>query len=254
MHDLEALEKLVTRTRLADEQRAARCRELHAMMLAESPHLDAANFTVVHPDDLRRLFDGYDQRFLGGLCRRVLGDTPLRFRFSQRMTARGGSMAAYAVRGKPDQRHFELTVSSMLLFSAFRDDDKPMTLAGMPCRDRLEALQRIVEHETVHLLEMLLWGKSSCSAESFQSIARRLFGHTTFRHELITPRRRAHELGIRPGSRVRFRIDDVEHVGRVNRVTRRATVLVEDPDGAPYCDGRRYAKYYVPLGMLELIE
>ena len=28
-----------------------------------------------------------------------------------------------------------------------------MTAAGLPCADRLEALQRIVEHEMVHLLE-----------------------------------------------------------------------------------------------------
>jgi hypothetical protein len=37
----------------------------------------------------------------------------------------------------------------------------------------------------------------------------------------------------------------------VNRVTKRATVLVEDARGVRYSDGRRYAKFYVPVGMLE---
>jgi len=254
MNDLEALRKLATDNRVTDEQRAARCRALYEMVLAESPYLDAPNFTSIHPDDLRLLFDGYDEQFFGGLFRRILGDAELWFRLSQRMTTRGGSIATYAPRGKPDQRHFELTVSSVLLFSAFRDDEEPMTLAGMLCRDRLEALQRILEHEMVHLVELLLWEKSSCSAERFQSIATRLFGHTTFRHELVTPKQRAYESGIVPGRRVRFRLDDVEHVGRVNRVTRRATVLVEDPEGAPYSDGKRYAKFYVPLSLLEVVE
>ena len=41
------------------------------------------------------------------------------------------------------------------------------------------------------------------------------------------------------------------YVGVVNRVTKRATVLVEDSRGVRYSDGRCYAKFYVPVGMLE---
>ena len=35
------------------------------------------------------------------------------------------------------------------------------------------------------------------------------------------------------------------------RITRRATVLVESPEGQHYSDGKRYQKFYVPLDMLE---
>jgi hypothetical protein len=102
---------------------------------------------------------------------------------------------------------------------------------------------------------MLVWTKSSCSAPRFQSIAEGLFGHTRHTHALITPRERAlTEHGVRPGSRVRFRIDGAEHVGVVNRVTKRATVLVEDGRGAKYSDGKLYSKFYVPVGMLEMVE
>jgi hypothetical protein len=38
--------------------------------------------------------------------------------------------------------------------------------------------------------------------------------------------------------------------GRVNRITTRATVLVEDAEGQPFSDGRRYKTYYVPLPLL----
>jgi len=40
----------------------------------------------------------------------------------------------------------------------------------------------------------------------------------------------------------------------VNRITKRATVLVEDERGMRYSDGKRYAKFYVPVASLELVE
>ena len=39
--------------------------------------------------------------------------------------------------------------------------------------------------------------------------------------------------------------------GRVNRITKRATVLVEDPEGLNYSDGRRYKVFYVPISSLK---
>jgi len=46
----------------------------------------------------------------------------------------------------------------------------------------------------------------------------------------------------------------MRHVGRVNRITRRATVLVENPHGALYSAGKRYRTYYVPLPMLNKVK
>lgn len=36
----------------------------------------------------------------------------------------------------------------------------------------------------------------------------------------------------------------------MNRITRRATVLVEDSRGVLYADGKRYLTFYVPLPLL----
>jgi hypothetical protein len=72
---------------------------------------------------------------------------------------------------------------------------------------------------------------------------------------LITPRERAMvKFGIRPGMKVRFRFDGAEHQGIVNRINKRATVLVEDRQGAPYSDGKRYAKFYVPVPLLRVAD
>ena len=53
---------------------------------------------------------------------------------------------------------------------------------------------------------------------------------------------------------VRFRFDGVQHTGIVNRIRKRATVLVEDREGQRYSDGKHYIKFYVPVQFLEAAE
>ena len=103
-------------------------------------------------------------------------------------------------------------------------------------------------------IEMLLWTTSSCLVRRFQSIALRFFGHTTHTHELITPAERAFaEFGIKPGDYVRFRFKGGDYTGLVNRVTKRATVLVQDTRGRRHRDGNRYATFYIPVESLEAL-
>ena len=125
---------------------------------------------------------------------------------------------------------YEIAVSSPLLYQAFADGaHRPNSVARKVCRDRLEALQRIFEHELIHLVETLGSHTSSCSGQRFQSIAYRFFGHTQHTHRLITPQERAKvQFQLGPGTSVRFRLDGQEYTGIVNRVTKRATVLVPD--------------------------
>jgi hypothetical protein len=248
------MQQIVETRQLSAQQIKARQREIYTSMLRESEYLDGGNFSQIHPDDIERLFDLYDDLFFEGGCRGLLGDTPLDFRLSKRMTRAGGVATRRELR-VPNSNHlrteYEIAVSTTLLFQTFQDDHRSVVMSGIECRDRLEALQRVLEHEMTHLVEMLIWVKSSCSAPRFQSIANRFFGHTDHRHQLITPREHAlTKFGIRAGDRVSFRCDGQHHVGRVNRITRRATVLVEDERGQPYSDGKRYLKFYVPLGML----
>jgi len=107
----------------------------------------------------------------------------------------------------------------------------------------------------VHLIEMLLWDKSSCAQARFHSISLRFFAHTENQHNLITPQERAIvKFGIKPGMTVQFRLDGEEHQGIVNRINKRATVLVEDGQGERYSNGKHYRKFYVPFQFLEAVE
>src|SRR5579863_405353 len=63
-------------------------------------------------------------------------------------------------------------------------------------------------------------------------------------------RRRIHAEGAGLPSRID---GDIQLTGRVNRVTKRATVLVTDPDGKLYSDGLRYRTSYVPLACLRSV-
>jgi hypothetical protein len=108
-----------------------------------------------------------------------------------------------------------------------------------------------MEHEMLHLAELVFWGNSSCAQGPFKAIARNIFGHAASKHDLITSVEKAKEdHGVTIGSRVEFRFDGELLKGFVNRINRRATVLVEARDGARYRNGKRYRKYYVPVARL----
>lgn len=61
-----------------------------------------------------------------------------------------------------------------------------MVVCGIECRDRLAVLDRLFEHEIVHLIELLVWDKSRCGTVRFGSITERFFGHSHHRHQLAT--------------------------------------------------------------------
>lgn len=223
-------------------------RDIGRRLLVASPYASEPNFTGLHADDLSFLFAAYDARFLKGLCGKLLGPVGLSFRLSSRMTRAGGKTTRHR---RPDgTTRFEIAVATSILFDGFLAGDPVVTVCGLPCHHRLGALQRLFEHELVHLAEWLCWDESHCNGKRFQGIAARLFGHRAHTHELVTRSERAAELGIGIGTLVSFRYRGRWLQGQVNRITKRATVLVDDPNGELWSDGHRYVRYYVPLGEL----
>ena len=241
------------------EEVEARATRIYEEILRQSPQIRTANFTVIGTDDLERLFVAYDREYFRGRLAEMLhedGAHPMSFRLSRRLVRAAGQTmreSRQVVRaGKPAiQFEYEITVSTTLLYNTFQNVDRTVTVGGLVCRDRLESLQRIFEHELLHLAEFLGWGRSNCRAGNFHALSRRIFAHEGAYHDLVTPREEAVvAFGIKVGDPVSFDLDGVRHVGRVNRITRRATVLVQDPAGAIYSDGKRYRTFYVPLPLL----
>jgi hypothetical protein len=222
-------------------------------LLVESTHLRESNFQAINPADLQLLFRLYDEMVFSGHLRQILEarSSPLTFKLSRRLTRTAGTTAAFRPpRREPAQPavSYQIAISLPLLGQSFGDVERIVHVTGLVCHNRVEALRRIFEHELLHLAELLVLGRSSCSARPFRSLARNLFGHTETRHNLITQRERAEvQFSIRVGDRVCFDFEGQRLVGVVNRITRRATILVENPAGQRYSNGRHYQKFYVPL-------
>ncbi len=241
------------------EEVERRSRRIYEAILDQSRHIKEPNFAVIGTEDLTQLFGWYDQEFFQGRLGEMLhedGVYPLDFRLSRRLVSAAGQTIRQVCQvhhnGKPATKvDYEITISTTLLYNTFQNVDRTVTVGGLVCRDRLEALQRIFEHELLHLAEFLGWGRSNCRARNYHALSRRIFAHEGAFHDLITPRETARAaFDIRVGDQVSFELDGARHVGLVNRITRRATVLVEDPSGQLFTDGRFYRRFYVPLSLL----
>jgi hypothetical protein len=242
-----------------------RSREIYEAILRDSPRIRQGNFAQIATADLHLMFDLYDQKFFSGNLQRFLqtGQAPLGFDLSARLTRSAGLTKRYSPRKSPNgttagilpASRYEIVISTTLLFQTFQDVERPVRVNGLVCHDRLEALQRIFEHELLHLAEMLAWGKSSCLGDRFKMLAWNIFAHTQTTHDLVTQHERARtRFDVRVGDRVVFEHEGAPLTGVINRITRRATVLVESPAGQPYSNGKRYLKFYVPLPMLKKAE
>ena len=135
----------------------------------------------------------------------------------------------------------------------FEDIQRPVVVCGLECRDRLHALQRIMEHEIVHLTELLVWGQIELCGTTIQGAVQNIFGHPSTKN--TTWSRRVNERQCSTASRWAIpwnsSLRQCGMSGAINRIHHRATVLVEASDGLPYSDGKRYKKFYVPLPMLK---
>jgi hypothetical protein len=238
---------------------ASKVSRIYRGLLDRSQHLRAGNFEAIHVNDLRLLFDSYDLEFFEGLLGQMLKEDcggRITFRLSNRMTRAAGKTIRRLVKQRVGWRvlqtaEYEIAISTVLLFQTFDNIERPVTVTGLAVLDRLEALQRIFEHELLHLAEFLAEGTSSCAQDQFQTLSRAIFGHASVVHDLVTPREIAATThAIRQGDLVAFDHEGTTRVGRINRITKRATVLVEDPAGRLFSDGRRYATFYVPVAML----
>ncbi len=249
------LKEIVSRRSLNESQRRKLCYEIGHAVLDHSRVMKSPNFSVTSAFDLRHMAELYDRFFFESHCLALAGHFGINFRWSKRMTSTGGkTVRTTHLERRSGVLHtrYEIVLSAPLLFQTFADLQRPIRVTGVLCTNRLQAMQRILEHELIHLVEMLVWGDSCCAAPQFQSIAGRLFGHTEHKHDLITQQERAaRKFNIRVGSRVMFQHEGARHVGTVNRITRRATILVVDAQGQLYDDGLRYRKFYVPLSHLQ---
>lgn len=253
---VKALEQRVANTVFAAGQIDERRQRIQLQLLSRSASLKDPDFGSFSRSDILELVIDTDLEFLDGATARALEATGSRFatRISKRMTSAGGTTTLRkSLRNGFAGREYEIAVSASLLFNT-QFDDRSATVAGVPVSSRLDALQRIVEHELVHLIEMIVWDQSSCARNRFRRIASGVFGHRESNHRLMTCSQTALQRhGIACGDQVTFRFRGKPCAGTVNRIGRRATILVPDAHGEPFTDGRKYRRFYVPVSELRKV-
>ncbi|MFN3202119.1 MAG: SprT-like family protein [Bradymonadia bacterium] len=227
-------------------------------VLSHSETITIPQFTALSTTDLTLLFRLYDQHFFEGTISAALvsdAGGPLSLRVSKRLTKTAGLTTHSRRRRGNHRQSFEICISSTLLFQTFEaGSTRAIEVCGVPAHDRLDALQRVFEHELLHLVELLATGDTNCNQAPYLALARTIFGHESNRHALVTPTESAQvRHGVVPGALVTFKSEGEPLLGRVVRITRRATVLVPHEAGEYLMDGVRHQKYYVPLEALTVI-
>ena len=252
-HTSKQIRTAIKRLVIDEDHRRRKNEEIACRMLTDEFADADPNFTSLSSDDIHTLFDHYDELYFGGLLRRETANTPVEFRVSSRMTRAGGKTTSWRLNRQAPISRLEIAISSTLLLRTFREagPQRSILVTGLECENRLQAMMRVMEHEIVHLTEILGWGESSCRQDRYQTFAWQTFGHTDHQHALITPREHAASIGVRVGAQVQFEIEGESMTGIVNRVTKRATILVPSTDGVRFSDGNTYRKYYVPVESLK---
>jgi hypothetical protein len=223
------------------------------VLVESSSNIKSGKIEAISTGDLQLLYQLYDQVFLNNWFNTNYRGK-LKFALSRRMTRSAGLTKFPKDKGrvKPENLTIEIRIGVDFLFQYdMAEGDK--TVGGITTSNSLEALLLVFEHELCHAIEYICFGTTNCSGDRFKSLVGRLFGHTGKFHNLPTNRQIASQkLDLKPGDRVSFSFKDNKLQGILYRINKRATVMVRDKQGQ-FADkqGNRYAKYYVPLDMLE---
>ena len=221
-------------------------------LIKKSANIKSGTITSISVLDLRILYENYDRIFFRDWFKNNFKGQIL-YELSRRMTKNAGTTKSPRdIRClKPEQIRITICIGIDFFFR-FDYLDGRKTVGGIEADHSLEALQIVFEHELLHVIELVLFHRSSCRGQRFRSAAKNIFGHTQSHHQIPTNHEIAREkFGINIGDEVRFIFDGKNLDGIVSNIKKRATVMVADPNGI-FSDknGTRYKKYYVPIRIL----
>ncbi|MCA9051098.1 MAG: hypothetical protein KDA89_20320, partial [Planctomycetaceae bacterium] len=107
---LKRLEEIVRERTVGAAERDRRNRYIADSVFATSPYLRDAAFTQFHPDDIRLLYELYDENYFAGSLRNCLGRDQITFRLSRRMTKAGGKTTRWSDPRRKREPWYEIAV------------------------------------------------------------------------------------------------------------------------------------------------
>jgi hypothetical protein len=130
--------------------------------------------------DLQKLFSLYDKLCFNGDVEKYIKDAnfSLKFKTSGEQTFTTEGICTHRV------CNYTMTIPT----AYFKNVHGPTIVAGQSCKDQLDCLLRVIEHELVHLIIFMFCGDSFITdqhGELFMNMVERLFGHTDYRHYIF---------------------------------------------------------------------
>lgn len=198
--------------------------------------------------DLKYLFYCYDRHFFSRFFT-LQYPGQLKFSLSQRMTRSAGKLIYPRSFKNMDLQDVTLEIRMATeVFLNYYQLSTDKIVNGIKTDTVFQAFLLVFEHEICHLLELLFWKKTSCRRENFKELAYQLFGHTDVYHQLPLGKEIAREkYGLEIGDRVSFTHQQQRCYGYIKRITKRATVIVPDPQGNHVQEGIPCFIWYVPV-------
>jgi hypothetical protein len=210
----------------------------------------SVNFSDLKNSDIKRLFDLYDDYFFGGSIMEKINSSGSTIKFTSSSLG-GSTFAGKCIMTKAGMKcTFELRFPSKLFLKLFtqKGSNKLLKTNGIICRDRLECLQLVFEHELVHLI-MHLWNyydKSgdlySSHGKLFQCMTKSLFDHTDYRHELFNEFEEGTEFITKKvafvGMDVYILVDGKNIYGKITKVNPKKAIIQTE-------SGKMYKSSYV---------
>jgi hypothetical protein len=225
---------------------------ISSLIKEKSINIKSDSIDIISSEDLRVLFELYDEIFLMGWFENNYKGK-IKFSLSKRMTKSAGiTVCPKNISNiKAENLLLEIKIGIDFFFNYdMRSGDK--FVCGYKTDNSLHALQLVFEHEICHVIEFMLFHKSSCKKERFKSLAYNIFNHTASYHGLPTQKEIAMEsLGIKVGDKVAFVFEGINRQGFIYKINKRAIIMVKDKNGNFMDkDRNRYIKYYVPLNKI----
>ena len=227
--------------------------EVSKLLILKSDKISNGTISDISTADLKLLFQLYDETFFENWFKDKYKGK-LKFSLSRRMTKSAGLTLCpkNIEKIKPEELVIEIRIGVEFFFH-YDLVEESKTVGGIKTSNSLEAIQLVFEHELCHVIEFIHFKKSNCRGKRFKELANNLFGHTESFHKLPTYRQIANQkLGLNIGDTISFNLEGMRLMGVLYNINKRATVLVQDKNGALIDkQGVRYSKYYVPLTLIE---
>ena len=162
--------------------------QTHRLQLHQWLGVVPNNVAGMVPNDLWRLYQGYDHLFFQNTLQSYFSQSKERMNF---VFGNGKTTAGYCklCKEKGLVSH-TISISKPVHTSVFIDPSKTVeTVDGLQAKDQLTCLQLTFEHEMIHLL-IHIWGPKESEervrshGDEFKALALNIFGHTGYHHTI----------------------------------------------------------------------